>query len=826
MHDLWLVVLGLSIIFMLAALMVPAASRLNFPYTVLLAAVGLALGLLMKLANNWQTGVLGDVITALSDLQITSDMVLFLFLPALIFESALTIDVRKLLEDIGPILALAVIGLLVSTVAVGATLHSLTGVGLTACLLLGAIVSATDPVAVIAIFKDLGAPKRLTILVEGESLFNDATAIVLFTILLGLLTTADAQPDVLAGLWSFLKVFVGGVIVGWVLARLFCAILARLKDQALAETTLTVSLAYLSFIIAEHYLHVSGVMALVSAALVMGSTGRTAVSPSSWSGLAHTWGQIGFWANSVIFILVGISVPSMMATFQSHELIWLGVLILAAFTARALVIYGMLPAMSALGLAQRIGIGFRSVMFWGGLRGAVSLALALAVMENDQLSDELRGFIGVMVTGFVMFTLFVNAPTIRRVMSLFGLDRLSPEDEAIRDAALDHSARGVRQRIEGLASRRGLGAEIARKVEQEFPPVPHARGEVPAEVRIRRALSALLHQERELYLEQFAAGAASLSPTRRALSRMDRLEDGLKTAGVRGYQGAVQKMLGFDRGFRIAIQLHHRLGFEGSLARELADRFEVLNAARAALKVLRDERLATLTDVLGEDINGAIEGILDARLAANGKALSALRLQYPDYSAELQERHLRLYALRSERAEFKRDHKQGLIGAEVYKDLSKRVDNAIREAMRRPHLDLGVGGAELVSKVSLFAGLNKSDVQRVAEMLKPRVALPGAVLFRKGDSADRMFFISTGAVEVSLPHSEVTLGSGDFFGEIALISDKPRMATVTSLAFSRLLELKTSDFRTLTEQNPELNAHLRDTAEARLAESQRIPNQQ
>jgi CPA1 family monovalent cation:H+ antiporter len=158
--------------------------QVNFPHTVLLAAVGIFLGLLAEAAAiHLPSGFLADTFHSLSSFQITGDMVMFVFLPALVFESALSIDAHRLMEDMGPILFLAVVGLLISTFAVALPLQWVTGMGLVVCLLLGCIVSATDPVAVVAIFKELGAPKRLNILVEGESLFNDAMAIVLFSIL-------------------------------------------------------------------------------------------------------------------------------------------------------------------------------------------------------------------------------------------------------------------------------------------------------------------------------------------------------------------------------------------------------------------------------------------------------------------------------------------------------------------------------------------------------------------------------------------------------------------------------------------------------------------
>ena len=174
-------ILGLIGLLTLVSLLLPLAKRLNFPFTVLLAAVGIVLGLIIEIAGEHPGGwIFGDFLTGLEGLGVTSDIILFVFLPTLIFGSALEIDVRRLLDDIAPILVLAVAGLLVSLVVVGYALYGVSDIDLIGCLLLGAIVSATDPVAVVALFRDLGAPKRLAILVEGESLLNDATAIVLF----------------------------------------------------------------------------------------------------------------------------------------------------------------------------------------------------------------------------------------------------------------------------------------------------------------------------------------------------------------------------------------------------------------------------------------------------------------------------------------------------------------------------------------------------------------------------------------------------------------------------------------------------------------------
>ena len=212
MENLPILVLGLSVVLGLAALMLPIARRLKIPYTVLLAVVGFILGLIEIVIDPAGVGgILGDFLYSLTNFKITFDAVMFVFLPALIFNSGLSIDAHRLLDDLGPILFLAVAGLLLSTFIIGYSVWLVSEMSLLVCLLLAAIVSATDPVAVVSIFKDLHVPKRLGILVEGESLFNDATAIVLFSIL-SLMVTGNSDSTPMEGIVLFLKVFIG---VGW-----------------------------------------------------------------------------------------------------------------------------------------------------------------------------------------------------------------------------------------------------------------------------------------------------------------------------------------------------------------------------------------------------------------------------------------------------------------------------------------------------------------------------------------------------------------------------------------------------------------------------------
>src|SRR5260221_987900 len=210
MHDVVVTVFGVTGLLAIVSLLPPLASRLNLPYTVLLAVVGCALGAVVAaVAGMGNFGVIGDFFTALHGFGISSEALLFIFLPTVLFESGLSIDVRRLMDDVWPILLLAVGAVLICTLVVGYALGQVAEVGLTACLLLGAIVATTDPAAVIGIFRGIGAPRRLAILVEGESLFNDAAAIALFTVLVALIT-GERSTGVLGTIGIFLKDFVGG----------------------------------------------------------------------------------------------------------------------------------------------------------------------------------------------------------------------------------------------------------------------------------------------------------------------------------------------------------------------------------------------------------------------------------------------------------------------------------------------------------------------------------------------------------------------------------------------------------------------------------------
>lgn len=294
-------VTGITLLMLIAAITTMLSKHVSkLPLTIALVFVGIGVSYASHNIAAFHS---------LADFTLSPELVLFVFIPTLIFESAFNLNARQVGRNILPILTLAVPGLLISTAIIGSIFAFFSPFDLLVALLLGAILSATDPVAVISIFKQLGVPDRLTVLVEGESLLNDATSLVLATLLIGILSAGTFSSGVIVdGIGEFLVVFFGGAFVGWLLAVVTGQVLGSIESDPDIEITLSTILAYFSFIIAEHVFHVSGIMAVVAAGMVIGSWGKSKISPSSVAFMEHFWEYLAYLANVLIFIMVGMQI--------------------------------------------------------------------------------------------------------------------------------------------------------------------------------------------------------------------------------------------------------------------------------------------------------------------------------------------------------------------------------------------------------------------------------------------------------------------------------------------------------------------------------------
>ena len=310
MPDVLMTVFGVTVLLGLVSLLLPLAQRLSIPYAVLLAVIGVALGVGDSIIASAASGTaLGDVLATLDKFHPGAELLLAVFLPPLLFEAALNMDVRQLSDEIGPILVLAVLGVVVCTFAAGLALWPISHMGLLACIAIGAIIATTDPVAVVGIFRDVGAPRRLSMLVEGESLFNDAAAIAIYTVAARHAGEAGGRCDprcAAASCASSSAAWSPASSPGWAVMRL----MPLLRGNRLAETDPDDRLGL-------HRLHrlpitISGSRASSRSPRRRSRSAAAAarrMAPSNWENLVDTWEQLAFWASSLIFLLAAMQVP-------------------------------------------------------------------------------------------------------------------------------------------------------------------------------------------------------------------------------------------------------------------------------------------------------------------------------------------------------------------------------------------------------------------------------------------------------------------------------------------------------------------------------------
>ncbi len=820
MVQIVLSILAVSVVLALASLLLPLAARLRAPHTVLLAALGMALGFLVALlADPQRFGFVGDIAVGLRELGFTAEAFLFIFLPPLLFTAGLNIDVRRLVDELAAVILMAVVAVLVCIAVVGLALHEVSGESAVACFLLGAIVSTTDPAAVIGIFRDIGAPRRLSILVEGESLLNDAAAIAVFALLVDIITGKTAEMNNVEAIVAFLREFLGGLAVGFALGRIACWLLTILGGSHVGHVTITMCLAYIAFILGDRYLHVSGVVAVVGSALTVAAYGPTRVSPNAWRSLLKAWHQLEFWANSLIFVLAAMLAARVLEDLQWHDLGLLVVLMLAALVARGLVLFGLLPGLSALRLVAPVDNRYKAVIVWGGLRGAVTVVLALVAIESPAMPEPMRHFIGVLAILFVLFSLFVNGTTLRLLMRSFGLNRLGATELALRDRAMVLSRHRIADQVKIVARTYGLESALP-KILPGLADSESGEGgaaQIGVEEATQVGLLTLAAREKELYLRHFEERIVSRRMVARLVAAAERLADMAKAHGSQGYAEGTRRFAERSLSLRMALALNRRLGIEGPLSQQLADHCEMLLTGQLVLGELLHFNRAQLNPLLGSAVAAGLADMLEKRRESIDGALSALSLQYGGYADKMRQQYLTRAALRFEGAEYDRQVSEGIISHEVYDDLQRQLAQRRAAASQRPPLDLGLELRDMIARVPMFADLDNEAAALLGRLLRPVMALPGEEILTKGARGREMYFIASGAVEVLVGVGAVRLEAGDFFGELALLADRPRTADVVAVGYCHLLELSRSDLRRILRANPGLRQEIEKVAAERLS---------
>jgi CPA1 family monovalent cation:H+ antiporter len=821
--DIVVVVTIISSLFLVIAAAEPLAAKVGLPYSAILAILGILIGAgAIFFLNTELTDVLQPVAEAIVDFPIKSNVFLYVFLPTLLFQATLGMNIRRMFDDWVPILVLAIVAVFVATLSVGYALSWASSLPLAACLLIGAIVSTTDPAAVVGIFRSISAPQRLMRIIEGESLLNDAAAIALFGLFSGLVVMGLPDPTLASAVEQFPLLMVGGALTGWLIARAAIWAMALLARYERAQLSVSVALPYLAYIVAEQSVGASGVIAVVTSGLALNLAGPGRLQPMVWANLREVWDLLAHWAGALIFILAALLIPRVLEEVRAEDFALILVVIAAATGARAVVLFGLMPLLTGLRLSPRVQRPFRVAILWGGLRGALTLALALAVTESIFVPLEIKRLVGILATGYTLFTLLVQGTTLRWVIGKLGLDRLSPIDQALSNQVIAVALQTVREEVSETTDNYELNRDIVRTEAKHFAErldraveVAENEAEILDRDRITLGLIALAGAERDAFLNRIKERTISLQLAQMALLNADRLIEGARVGGRLGYQRAARKSAGYGTAFQIADFMHNRLHLSFLLVRLTADKFEMLLSQRLILKDLDQFIDTRIRRIHGRRVAELLKELLSRRVEAVETTLDGLQLQYPGYALELERRFIRRTALRLEEREYTSMRDDGLVGAELYTSLIQDVAARQRAAEDRPPLDIGLRRSNLVRQFPLFAGFAEKDLKLLTRSLRPLNVNAGETIIEKDTPAKSVYFIASGAVEVEIAGQRWRLGRGDMFGQLALLMEKPRKIEVRAIAPTHLMVLNEVRFRKVLKKSDGLRAAVEDSARKR-----------
>ena len=501
-QALWLLII--------AAAVAMFTKYIRLPYTIALVVVGIMMGAL----------------DLLPQMLLTPELVFHIFLPILLFEAAFNIDILDLQKNARSIAMLALPGVLLATTVTAVVTYfgfQLWNGGPNFswghAFLFGAIVAATDPISVLALFKELGVTRRLSLIIEGESIFNDGVAVVLFGVLLGMAQGEDF--NLLSAVRHFVVSVVGGGGIG-VLLGLTVAKVMSLVDDHLIEITLTTILAFSAYLLAEH-LHISGVMAVIGAGLMTGNYGtRWAMSPTTRISVSDFWEYAAFVVNSVLFLMIGIEVK-----IVDFGPLWVAVLLAVAamLCGRAAAVFCTAPLIGK--VDKPLPGSWQGVLFWGGIRGAICMVLALSL----PIDLPLRQLLMAMIFAVVIFTLLVQGLSVKMVLQKLGLIRGDfPQSYETRKGevfALGRVQLELEQMVgRGLLSQSNydlLAPRLQDRVKELHVDLAEAAADHQNAVaeELHLAQERLLHAEKDGIKEAYLAGVISEKVMKKLLSQVD-----------------------------------------------------------------------------------------------------------------------------------------------------------------------------------------------------------------------------------------------------------------------------------------------------------------
>jgi CPA1 family monovalent cation:H+ antiporter len=713
---------------------------------------------------------------------------------------------------------LAIPALLLSTTIVGLGVWMLLPLDLTTALLFGALISATDPVAVISLFKELGTPTRLTTLVEGESLLNDATAIVLFSILLGLAMHGGfVVTDIGTALIEFIRVFLGGTLLGLAFGLLLSHLLIRLHLETSSVLLSSLILAYVAFILAEHSLHVSGVMAVVAAAISFSLITSPRLSEETGHALHNTWEFLADITNTLLFLLIGMAVDLQALAATSGFILLVGALVIVA---RGVGVYSFVPITVKLFRLPVVTLGERHIMWWGGLKGGLAIAIVLSIPADLPGRDILLN----LTLGVVLLSLLVSAPTIRLLIERLGLDRLS-EDENIEleqtVAQVRAHASAVLQKLldNRVLSRAGsfqAGQEVSQSLQWPLQ-------DVSAESFKRKQNLNVLREESHELERLFNAGVIPQYSFLDIKVDLQRESDQLRNPERIPGEGETSPPSFFIR-FENALIRRLR---ENDWASNLLARYQNMRISQHVVKDLVRILMAEAATEYARQQSKIDPRFDPSILPRYRNRLQLLHDNIADYQRDFEEfyrrfenRFARRTVLISVLRHIQGEQRKGAVSTKVYTVLERAIQHTLDQMPKISEPVPGMKNEDLIGLVPLFSGLSDDALKGIAAKAASVNYLPGDIIIGQGEHGDSFYIVVRGRVQVSHSaddesHTLADLVVGDFFGEMALLGDQVRRATVTALHTSTLLRLTAQDVMEISRQFPEIGEYLNELKQNR-----------
>ena len=660
-------------------------------------------------------------------------------------------------------------------------------------------------------------------------MLNDGTAIVLFVVLFAVVTgetTFEWGPSIM----GFVKIGLGGALLGIIIGGITIIWVKRVFNDMLIEISLIVSAAYLTFFVAEHFLGISGVLALVSLGVVMASVGRTRISPEVQHFLHEFWEITAFIANVLIFVIVGVVIAQRTNPTGEDYLI-------------LLLVYGIIHLVRAANMAifyplmKKTGYGLPKkdayVVFWGALRGAIGLALALVVAGDtlhsgaaNPIPQEIRDQFLFLVSGIVMMTLLINAPTVKILVDKLGLTKIPAVKALMMRKAFGVIADERTQELELLKGDRFLGGANWSQVRQHMPSMSGpsiseselAQVDTLAETRRR-----ILEKEQKSYWTQFKEGLLGPQAVSRLSKNISELldHDGAVPLTDRDYLDDLcgrPKFLEALLNVPICQSFIKQIFFDRlALAYDVAKGFVV---SQEEMMKLVDSFAEEMGDSDGADVAGTLKKEVSANRLRGLKYLKELHEHFPEITVGIETKQASRTLLNFQKDSINKMQKQGSIEADEAARMVVGVEEKVIELMDKP-LELKLPTPiEILREVPWLKGIPESIITKIINMAQEKTYSSGQALMKKGEEGDGMFLISRGSAQVSINGAVVDiLGRGNVIGEMSVLAGVPRTADVVADSTVSSLWLSSEDMNKVMAESSDLAMSLWKTAGVRFAEN-------